>query len=91
MTQVRHNLGAVVKGVRLHKDYVVLEKDGIPVAALMDIDEFEDYLDLQDPVVQEAIRKGRKEYLAGKARPAGELLRELREGSRKKTQRRRSA
>ena len=77
MTKVRHNLGALVKGVRLRKEYVVLEKDGIPVAALMDIDEFEDYLELQDPKVQEAIRKGQEEYLAGKARPAEELAKEL--------------
>ena len=32
---------------------------------------------LQDPKVQEAIRKGQEEYLAGKTRPAEELAKEL--------------
>lgn len=43
----------------------------------MDIDEFEDYLELQDPKVQEAIRKSHEGYLAGKARPAEGLQKEL--------------
>ena len=38
LTQARVNLGAVVKRARLYKEYFVLEKDGIPVAGLMDID-----------------------------------------------------
>jgi hypothetical protein len=43
----------------------------------MDIDEFEDYLELQDPKVRAHIRTSTEEYLAGKSRPAGELLTEL--------------
>ena len=42
ITQARHHLGAVVKGVHLKKEYVILEKDGIPIVGIMDIDEFED-------------------------------------------------
>jgi hypothetical protein len=45
----------------LNKKYVVLEKDGIRMAALMDVDEFEDYLELQDPevnhIIDEVVRK----------------------------------
>ena len=41
ITKARINLGAVVKQVHLNKEYVILEKDGIPIAALMDVDEFE--------------------------------------------------
>jgi len=77
MTKVRHNLGALVKGVRLRKEYVVLEKDGIPVAALMDIDEFEDYLDTRDIGIKKQIRKSYDEYRKGKARPARDFLREI--------------
>jgi hypothetical protein len=51
----RINLGAVVKQLHLNKEYVILEKDGIPIAALMDVDEFEDYLELQDPKVKKDI------------------------------------
>jgi PHD/YefM family antitoxin component YafN of YafNO toxin-antitoxin module len=77
ITKARINLGAVVKQVHLNKEYVVLEKDGIPIVALMDADEFEDYLELQDPEVRRDIEISRKEYLAGKSRPAEELLAEL--------------
>ena len=74
ITQARINLGALVKRVHLNKEYFILEKDGIPIAGLMDIDEFEDYLELQDPRVKEDIRKSYQEYLAGK----GRLLEEFR-------------
>ena len=77
LTQARNSLGAVVKRVHLGKKYVILEKDGIPLAALMDVDEFEDYLELQDPKVRAIIRKGTEEYRAGQSRPAREFLKEL--------------
>jgi len=79
-----------VKRVHLNKEYVILEKDGIPLAGVMDIDEFEDYLELQDPKVSRIIEEGRRQYLAGKSRPAEQLLRKL-EGRRAKAARRRSA
>lgn len=91
LTQARVHLGAVIKRVHLNKEYVILEKDGIPVAGLMDIDEFEDYLELQNPKVREHIRKSNQEYLAGKSRPAGEFLQELRQQARRRTKRRRKA
>ena len=78
ITQARINLGALVKRVHLNKDYVVLEKDGIPVAVVMNIDEFEDYLELRDPKVRAHIRASNAEYLAGRSRPAEEFLKELR-------------
>ena len=91
LTQARNTLGAVVKRVHLNKEYVILEKDGIPLAALMNVDEFEDYLELQDPKVRAIIRKGTEEYRAGKSRPARELLEELRARAARKVTRRRSA
>lgn len=83
ISRARINLGGLVKRVHLGKEYIILEKDGVPMAGLMDIDEFEDYLEIRDPKVRGHIRKSYKEYLAGKGRPAEELLRELRAGSRK--------
>ena len=77
ITKARINLGAVVKRIHLNKEYVVLEKDGIPIAGIMDIDEFEDYLELRDPKVREHIRKSTEEYFTGKTRPAEKLLAEL--------------
>jgi 4'-phosphopantetheinyl transferase EntD len=82
-----------VKRVHLNKEYVILEKDGIPLAGVKDIDEFEDYLELQDPKVRAHIAKSRQEFLAGKGRPAREFLRELQAEAAKhrKGRRRRSA
>ena len=88
LTQARINLGALVKRVHLKKEYVILEKDGIPVAGLMDIHEFEDYLELQDPEVRAHIRESNQEYLAGKSRPAEEFLDELRREASKRARRR---
>lgn len=89
ITKARINLGAVVKRVHLNKEYIILEKDGIPVAGLMNIDEFEDYLDLRDPKVQHAIAQSHEEYVAGKSRPAEALLTELTERKPQTARRRR--
>jgi prevent-host-death family protein len=68
LTKARMNLGAILKRVRTDKQYFILEKDGVPMAALMDVDEFEDYLELHDPEVNEAIAERRTDYLAGRSR-----------------------
>lgn len=73
LTKARINLGALIKKVRINKEYFILEKDGIPVAGIMDIDEFEDYLELHDPKVNAGIKKSHREYRAGKARPLERL------------------
>jgi len=88
ITKARINLGAVVRRVHLTKEYVILEKDGIPVAGVMDIDEFEDYLELQDPGVRERIRKSREAALAGDVRPARDFIAELRKEGRQKVRQR---
>ena len=90
ITQARINLGALVKRIRLTNEYVILEKDGIPIAGVMNIDEFEDYLELRDPKVRAHIRASSAEYLAGKSRPAEEFLKELRGGAPMRNKRRRA-
>jgi prevent-host-death family protein len=45
ITKARGNLGEVIKRVHLDKDSFVLEKGGVPVAAILDIAEFEDWLE----------------------------------------------
>ena len=93
ITKVRTNLGALTKRVHVNKEYVILEKNGMPIAGMMDIDEFEDYLELQNPKIQEHIRKSNAEYQTGKSRPAAEFLAELTppKGKRATTTRRRNA
>ena len=78
LTKFRSQLGTVIQRIHRDKEYVVLERDGMPVAAIMDIDEFEDYLELNDPVVQREIELSRKDYEAGRVVDARELLKELR-------------
>jgi PHD/YefM family antitoxin component YafN of YafNO toxin-antitoxin module len=84
ITKARINLGAVVKRAHLAKEYFILEKDGIPVAGLMGVDEFEDYLELKDPAIRRRIRQSYEEYRAGKSRPARLLLAELQGGRRRR-------
>lgn len=84
LTEARVHLGALVRRVHLGKKYVILEKDGIPVVGVMDIAEFEDYLELRDPSVRAHIRKSREEILAGRHRAARDLLGEIRAGKRGK-------
>jgi hypothetical protein len=77
ITKARVNLGAVVKRAHLHGEYFILEKDGIPIAGIMDADEFEDYLELRNPKVKKDIAEGRTAYESGRVRDARELLAEL--------------
>jgi PHD/YefM family antitoxin component YafN of YafNO toxin-antitoxin module len=75
-------LDRVIEHVQAGDKYAVLEKDGNPVAVVMDIDEFEDYLELQDPEVRKIIAESNRDYLAGRFRPADEFFKELEEEER---------
>jgi prevent-host-death family protein len=55
LTKAGINLGAIIKRVYNGKESFILEKDGLPVAALMDVGEFEDYLELHDPEINQVI------------------------------------
>ncbi|MBU2109835.1 type II toxin-antitoxin system Phd/YefM family antitoxin [Patescibacteria group bacterium] len=77
ITKARINLGNIVKRARLKKEYFILEKDGYPIAGLMDIDEFEDYLDVRNLAVKEQIKKSYAEYKTGRAKPVEKLLKAL--------------
>jgi PHD/YefM family antitoxin component YafN of YafNO toxin-antitoxin module len=91
ITKARIHLGQVVRRVHLNKEYVILEKDGIPIAGLMDADELEDYLELRDPKVQRTIKQSAQDVRAGRTRPASSLLAELNKAAAaKKTKRRRA-
>jgi hypothetical protein len=79
------DLEALAKRVSLHRDYAVLEKDGIPIAGVIGIDDLEDYLELQDPEVCWHIQKSNEDFLAGRLRPSGEFAAELQREGRKRT------
>ena len=83
ITKARINLGQLVRRAHVNKEYFVLEKDGIPVAGLMDAEEFEDYLELRSPKIREHIRSSHKEYRSGQVRPARTLLAEVKKRKRR--------
>jgi len=83
MTKARVNLGSVVRSVHVDGDVVVLEKDGIPVAGLVDIDALDDYLEARDPALRQRIRRSMKAHRSGRTRPVREFLEELKPKGRK--------
>jgi hypothetical protein len=77
ITRARINLGQVVRRASVNREYFILEKDGIPVAGLMNANEFEDYLDSRDPGLKKQIQKSYGQYRRGKAREAKSFLASL--------------
>jgi len=73
----RASLGTIVNDVNRTREYVVVERGGLPVAVIMDIDEFEDYLELRDPKTRERIATASREHRAGMSVPARDLLADL--------------
>ena len=62
ITKARVNLGQVVRRVHLNKEFFILEKDGIPVAGLIGVDEMEAYLEQRDPGLTGGIREAIADY-----------------------------
>ncbi len=75
----RINLGQIARWAHNNNEYFIFEKGGIPVIDIMAMDELEDYLEMRDPKVKNAIASSRKDYAAGKSWSAGERYR-LRSG-----------
>lgn len=58
-------------------DFVVVEKQGKPVAGIVDFKDMEDFLELNNASLQKQIQKGYREFKAGKAIPARAFLKTL--------------
>lgn len=91
ITKARVNLGQVVRRAHVNKEYFILEKDGIPIAGILDAEELEDYLELRNPGVREHIRKSHEEFQAGKSRPMSDFLAERNSGKKERVRRRTQA
>jgi PHD/YefM family antitoxin component YafN of YafNO toxin-antitoxin module len=74
ITKARTNLGALVQKVRLEKGYIILEKDGLPAVGIMDIDEFEDYLDARNADMAKEMAQSKCDVSEKRTRPARTLL-----------------
>jgi hypothetical protein len=77
LTKARINLGQVVRRVHVNREFFILEKDGIPVAGLMHVDDLEDYLEMQNRSVKEQIHTSVEQYRRGSARDGQAFLAEL--------------
>jgi hypothetical protein len=84
LTKARVNLGQVVRRVHVNREFFILEKDGIPVAGLMHVDDLEDYLEMQNRSVKEQIQTSAAEYRRGGVRSAHAFLAELKAPSIKR-------
>ncbi|MBU4480324.1 type II toxin-antitoxin system Phd/YefM family antitoxin [Patescibacteria group bacterium] len=62
ITKARINLGAVVKRVSLNKERIILEKDGFPVAVIVDLETFEDIVDSVD--LEKAVGTSKREFIS---------------------------
>ena len=62
ITKARINLGSVVKRVNLNKERIILEKDGFPVAAIIDLDTMENIVDSID--LEKAVRISKKDFIS---------------------------
>jgi len=82
-TQAKTHFGELIRRVKLGKEYIIVERDGIPVLGILDAEELEDYLDLRDEALKAQIRQGYQQYKAGKARPVEEVLSEVREATKR--------
>ncbi len=77
LTEARNNLGKVVKRAHLNKEIIVLEKDGIPLAAILNFADLEDYLELKDTKMINQIAEGYTAYKSGDVLDARDLLKDL--------------
>ena len=82
ISKAKVSLNSLVKRVHRDKEYLVLKENETALAAVMDIDEFEDYLEVNDPEVCRAIERSNRDIREGRVRPAREFLEELRREQR---------
>ena len=81
ITKARINLGQVVRRAHLNRECFVLEKDGIPVAGIMNVDDMEDWLEQQNPGMRTQIAAGYAEYQEGNTTSLDEFITDVRKKS----------
>jgi len=64
-TNLRNRLKEATRYVRESKRPLVVTERGVPTTVLVDIDEFEDYLEARDKNFVASIRRAREQRLAG--------------------------
>ncbi len=64
-TNVRENFKSMMDHVKISKKPLIVTERGVPTTVLIDIDEFEDYLNAKDKKFLASIRKARTQYAKG--------------------------
>jgi prevent-host-death family protein len=82
-TQAKARFGELIHRVQQGNEYIIVERDGIPVLGILNADELEDYLDVRDAPLRAQIQQGYREYKAGKARPVEQVLAEVRRATKR--------
>ena len=78
LTKFRAAMSDILKtNVAGNKQHIVIENNGVPLAVVIGIDDYEDFLDAHDPVVQARIEASAAEARTGKIRPVHKLFREF--------------
>lgn len=63
-------------------DFVIVQKNGRPVAGIVDVDDMEDFVELQNPLLKKQITKGYAEFKAGKTISTRSFLKYLKRVSK---------
>ena len=64
-SDLRANMKMALATVRRTKKPLIVKQRNVPTAVLVDIDEYEDYLETHDPALLASITKARKEARSG--------------------------
>jgi len=89
-TAAKTSPGRLARRAHVNKECFILEKNGVAVAAILDVEELEDYLELRDPAIRRQIKNSNQDILAGKTRPASRFLAELKQTRASRARRARS-
>ncbi len=85
ISKARSSLDQLAQRAHLKKEYFILEQDGVAVAAILDADELEDYLELRDSGVRRQVKGSNQDLRARRTRPASQFLAELKTERRPKS------
>jgi prevent-host-death family protein len=78
--EARTHLGQVLDEAQKKEYYLIIKRKGKPLAAILSVEEFEDYLDIlydDPPAVKEALIESQKDYEMGRLGSLDDLYKSL--------------
>ena len=79
ISKLRSQISNIVERVNKNREYIVIEKNGEPVAGVVGLDELDDILEVRDEKLNVQIAEGWVEYKRGELKKTGQqFLDELR-------------